>query len=120
MKGQIGSKNPNWKGGRLKSGNGYIMVWRPDHPHSDNKGYVAEHRLVMEQKLGRYLVEGEIVHHLNSIRDDNAPENLSLTNHSNYIAKHNSERIWKEESKEKHREKAKKLKRNSLGRFIGY
>ena len=37
-----------------------------------------QHVLVMEQALGRPLVEGESVHHLNGVRDDNRPENLEL------------------------------------------
>lgn len=41
-------------------------------------GHVAEHRYVMEQKLGRKLVTGESVHHKDGIRDNNAPDNLEL------------------------------------------
>jgi len=39
---------------------------------------VFEHILVAEELLRRYLVEGETVHHINGIRDDNRPENLEL------------------------------------------
>jgi len=39
---------------------------------------VFEHILVAEALLRRYLVEGESVHHINGIRDDNRPENLEL------------------------------------------
>lgn len=32
----------------------------------------------MEQKLGRYLLPSEQVHHISGVKDDNRPENLEL------------------------------------------
>jgi hypothetical protein len=57
---------------------GYVMLRRPEHPHADKRGRVMEHRLVMEQMIGRVLEREEIVHHMNHVRDDNRPENLML------------------------------------------
>jgi len=77
--GLSGSNNPNWRGGRRKDHFGYIYICSPDHPHKNKRGEVAEHRLVMERILGRYLEPEEVVHHINGIRDENYPENLELT-----------------------------------------
>ena len=65
-----------WNGGRWKSTEGYVYIHAPDHPQRTQQGYILEHRYVMEKKLGRLLVPSESVHHINGIKDDNAPENL--------------------------------------------
>jgi hypothetical protein len=72
-----GPGHPEWKGGRRNVG-GYIYVYLPDHPNATKQHGVLEHRLVMEQKLGRYLERHEIVHHLNNDTLDNRPENLAI------------------------------------------
>ena len=72
------SKNPNRKGGATITSHGYRKIKVPDHPYADVAGYVYEHRLVMENMIGRYLLRSEIVHHKNGIRTDNSPDNLEL------------------------------------------
>ena len=74
-----GKNNPNWKGGKYKQ-NGNIFVKAPrNHPYA-HKGYIQEHRLVMEQHLGRHLkpFPEEQVIHINRVKDDNRIENLEL------------------------------------------
>jgi HNH endonuclease len=67
--------NGNWKGGRTRHKAGYVMVRAPDHPRASSGPYVFEHILDL---LGRYLHDGETVHHRNGVRHDNRPENLEL------------------------------------------
>ena len=72
-----GEIHPNWKGGRRKTVQGYIMVYAPNHPRA-YRNEVYEHVLVAEKKLGRYLTPNEVVHHINRIKDDNREENIII------------------------------------------
>ena len=57
---------------------GYQYVLAKGHPFATSRGYVLEHRLVMEKSLGRLLNPDEVVHHINGDRTDNRLENLQL------------------------------------------
>jgi len=68
----------DWQGG-VKAVNGYNYARSPDHPNkSKHGGYVAEHRLVMEAHLGRYLTRKEVVDHIDGNRQNNSLENLRV------------------------------------------
>lgn len=79
-----GERSGTYKGGRRIDHSGYALVTAPaDHPHAvyvpgRRLGTIREHRLVMEQRLGRYLSPVEVVDHRDGLTLHNAPENLQL------------------------------------------
>ena len=66
----------HWKGGKPFITNGYILLYQPSHPNAHHGGRVKRSRLVLEEKLGRYLLPNCVPHHINGIKDDDRPENL--------------------------------------------
>lgn len=72
----LGKRRLDFKGWYMTRG--YKYIFTPDHPRCDKRGYVVEHRLVMETKISRYLKKTENVHHINGIKNDNRPENLTI------------------------------------------
>lgn len=72
-----GNRPANYKGGvRVVAGYRYIL--NRDHPNAAKNGYVAEHRLIMEEHIGRLLLSSEIIHHKNGNKLDNRIENLEV------------------------------------------
>lgn len=72
-----GSKHINWKGGRVKI-KGYWHIYCPTHPSCKSRPYVLEHRIIMEKKLGRYLLPTESVHHIDGNPQNNKIKNLKV------------------------------------------
>lgn len=70
-----GENHPSWKGGKRISNHGYIHIYSPCHPSCNANNCIAEHRLVIEKQIGRYLDPEEVVHHRGK-KDDNRPHML--------------------------------------------
>lgn len=87
-----GENHPNWKGGVAKA-SGYIKILSPNHPFADAGGYVFEHRLIMEEKIGRFLSSTEVVHHRDQVRDNNNIENLFLFPSASHHSRFHSEKL---------------------------
>lgn len=65
--------------GAFVNKDGYRLIRVPvTRPGAYSSGYMPEHRYVMEQHLGRSLLPGENVHHINGVKTDNRIENLEL------------------------------------------
>lgn len=80
-----GRKHPWYQKGWRYGGMGkykYIQIYVPEHPRHSCAGYVHLHRLIMEEKIGRFLTKEEVVHHINKNTLDNRPENLKLFKNS--------------------------------------
>ena len=94
-----GTKPCNTKGFRYTCARGgghrYKQLHLPTHPMADKNGYVREHRFIMEQQIGRYLLKEEIVHHINGDTLDNRVENLELMDHKEHRRLHLKDTLHK-------------------------
>jgi hypothetical protein len=100
-----GKQHPRWKG-KITDKRGYVRIHCPGHPRAIKVGgsyYIAEHRLVMEKHLGRYLNKGEVVHHIDGNPSNNKLCNLKIFNTFAHLSYHGKKR---------------KMIRDSNGRFL--
>jgi hypothetical protein len=82
-----------WKGGKTLDRSGYILQRVPkDGEHgyliraiakrgalgTDKAGYAPVHRIVMHNLIGRRLLKGEVVDHIDGDITNNDPDNLRL------------------------------------------
>lgn len=81
-------KSSCFTGGRNVCSNGYVEIIVPNHPATNARGYVYEHRIVAERKLGRYLRPDEVVHHIDGNKINNSPGNLIVLSNENHAQLH--------------------------------
>ncbi len=83
------ANHPSWKGGETVDRSGYLLRRVSIHgPHGylvraiakrgDSNGYAPVHRIVMHDQLGRELVKGEVVDHIDHDVKNNDPTNLRV------------------------------------------
>ena len=78
--------NPHWNGGRFVDCRGYAFVLIGDK-------YIGEHRLVVEQHLGRRLDFKEKIHHINGNPYNNDVDNLQALCHDCHKQLHQMEYV---------------------------
>jgi hypothetical protein len=64
------------------------LTWCPGHPKAKDNGTVPTHMLAAEARIGRDLLDGEVVHHLHEDRSHNEPENLCVMSRSMHATIH--------------------------------
>lgn len=96
----IGKHSHNWHNGIIID-NGYVRVYRPDHPCANSMGYISEHRLVYEYYL--LILFDEVIYipkkieidHRDKNRKNNALINLRPLTKSEHSKCHIKGRIKK-------------------------
>lgn len=83
-----GKNSWKWKGGYYIQ-RGYKYIYAKNNPNAKKDGYIREHRLIMEQKLGRNLKQKEVIHHIDKNRLNNKINNLMVfKNNAEHIKYH--------------------------------
>ena len=67
---------------------GYVQVKTSSRPGA--MAYTSQHVIVAKEMLGRALLPGEIVHHIDGNKQNNQPENLHVCSRSHHRIIHRS------------------------------
>ena len=75
----------------IKRDKKYILVQANWHPYANKNGYIYLHRVLIESKIGRYLVRDELVHHIDGNPENNHWSNLEITTRRGHAKIHAEE-----------------------------
>jgi hypothetical protein len=81
-----------WEIEKIVSKGDYLYAVVRNHPKATTLGYVFEHRIVVENSLGRILANTEVVHHKNGNKKDNRLDNLEVLDYKEHARLHATER----------------------------
>lgn len=82
-----GTLAANFKTGSVGE-RGYILALVPWHPKATKQNFIYLHRLIAEAKMGRYLKDDEIVHHIDGNSENNHWDNLQVMTQSEHAKEH--------------------------------
>lgn len=75
-------------------GGGYMYArTEPLHPKANTKGLYPLHRVLAENNLGRLLLPGEIVHHVDHNKSNNDPSNLKVVLNPEHSRHHQEQEV---------------------------
>lgn len=77
-----------WNIQKVISKGEYNYAYVPEHPNATKNGYVLEHRVVVENHLGRLLNCDEVVHHKDGNKKNNDINNLEVMNYLYHVKLH--------------------------------
>ncbi|MDE6551250.1 MAG: HNH endonuclease [Clostridia bacterium] len=68
---------------------GYKQIYKPNSPLARENGYVPAHRFYASKKIGRPLLDNEVVHHIDGNKRNNRTKNLQVMTRAEHIKLHN-------------------------------
>lgn len=86
---------------------GYVVIYSPDCPSANKRGYIFEHIAVWEKHHNCAKPIGFCIHHINGKKTDNQIENLTLMTGSEHTTFHNKGTKHSELTRRKIGEKTK-------------
>lgn len=78
----------------VRGGGYHYVLTYPPHPRRNPRGYYPRHIVVAENKIGRLLVPGEEVHHIDEDKNNDRPENLEVKTKPAHARDHMIKRIY--------------------------